>query len=277
MFGYVKPFKPELKVREFEMYRSVYCTVCKRIGKSYGHAMRFSLSYDFAFLAMLGISLEKDPPELKKSHCVYNPLKKCSYTCGYDTVFDYTCAASVIMLYYKMCDDIRDSGFFKSVTRRAYRALINNAHKKAACDYPELERIVSDMDLSQIAAESAVSAVDAAAEPTAAALGKICAGLSQDEVSKRVLERIGYCVGKWVYLADALDDMDDDRKHGNFNPLLSTDIQNAVGNLNVCSNEAGASYELIADGVYAPILKNIFYLGMPNVIKTVIKSKENDK
>ncbi len=277
MFGYVRVFKPELKLREFEMYRSIYCTVCKRIGKQYGHIMRFSLSYDFAFLAMLGISLKKSCPEMKKSHCVYNPLKKCSYTCGYDDVFDYTCAASVIMLYYKLCDDVRDKGFVGSLSRRVWRLLIKRAYKKAVVDYPEIELIVNEMDSSQIKTEQKLSAVDAASEPTAVALGKICRGMSEDAAVSRVLERIGYCVGKWVYLADALDDMQRDEKQGSFNPLLSTDTDNAVGNLNVCSNEAGASYELIADGVYAPVLKNIFYLGLPNAVKSILKAKEKSK
>ncbi len=277
MFGYVKTFKPELKVRELELYRSVYCTVCKRIGKQYGHIMRFSLSYDFAFLAMLGISLENGCHEIKKSHCVYNPLKKCSYTCGCDQVFDYTCAASVIMLYYKLCDDVRDSGFFSGLPRRVYRLLIRGKYKKASRKFPDIDSIVREMDSTQIMTESSDSAVDSAAEPTATALGKICAGFSDDDTVKRVLERIGYCVGKWVYLADALDDMETDSKRGNFNPLSATDVDNAVGNLNVCSNEAGAGYELISDGIYAPILKNIFYLGMPNVIKIIMNNKENDK
>ncbi len=275
MFGYVKTFKPELKVREYEMYRSVYCTVCKRIGKKYGHALRFSLSYDFAFLAMLGISLEAEGcQDFEKSHCVYNPLKKCSYTKGYEDVFDFTCAASVIMLYYKLCDDVRDMGAIKSFLRRSYRLIIKKAYKRAAREFPQIEKIVSDMDSSQVKSEKAGSAVDAAAEPTAVALGKLCALLSNDDVNRRVLQRIGYCVGKWVYLADALDDMEEDKKRGNFNPLLSTDTANAMGNLNVCSNEAGSSFELIANGIYAPILKNIFYLGMPNVVKTILKEKD---
>ena len=276
MFGYVKTFKPELKVREFEMYRSVYCTVCKRLGKKYGHLVRFSLSYDFAFLAMLGISLKKGCPEIKKSHCVYNPLKKCSYTEGSDEIYDFTCAASVIMLYYKLCDDVRDSGAFSRLFKRTYRSLIKGKYKRAARDYPDIEQVVRDMDSAQIEYESLEGTIDKAAEPTAIALGKLCAMLSQDEITCRILERIGYCVGKWVYLADALDDFESDKKRGNFNPLSETDRENTVGNLNVCSNEAGASYELIADGIYAPILKNIFYLGMPNVIKSIIKAKEND-
>ena len=53
MFGYVKPYKPELRVRELEEYKAVYCGLCRELGQSFGLFARFTLSYDFAFLAML--------------------------------------------------------------------------------------------------------------------------------------------------------------------------------------------------------------------------------
>lgn len=274
MFGYVKIFKPELKIYEYEVYRSVYCAVCKRLGKKYGHAVRFSLSYDFAFLAVLGLAAENKCLNIKKSHCVYNPLKKCSYTECDSGVFDFTCAASVIMLYYKLTDDVRDSGFFKSMPRRIYRSLIGRKYRRAANEYPDIEAAVAEMNALQIKSEAENSTMDVSAEPSAAALGKVCSLLAKDDTQSRILYRIGYCVGKWVYLADALDDLEDDLKHGNFNPLADADTENAVGNLNVCSTEAGASFELLGKNAYAPILKNIFYLGMPAEIKRILNKKE---
>ena len=53
MFGYIKPFQPELKVREAEDYKAIYCGLCKELGRSYGIFARMTLSYDFAFMAML--------------------------------------------------------------------------------------------------------------------------------------------------------------------------------------------------------------------------------
>ena len=53
MFGYVEPDKPELKIREFEVFRGYYCGVCKSIGKRFGQVPRISLNYDLAFLAVL--------------------------------------------------------------------------------------------------------------------------------------------------------------------------------------------------------------------------------
>ena len=33
MFGYIKPFKPELKVREFDTYQAFYCGLCRQLCK----------------------------------------------------------------------------------------------------------------------------------------------------------------------------------------------------------------------------------------------------
>jgi hypothetical protein len=58
VFGYVKAYKPELRVKEFEFYKAVYCSLCRDLGKKYGLVSRFSLSYDFTFLALLQLSLD---------------------------------------------------------------------------------------------------------------------------------------------------------------------------------------------------------------------------
>ena len=53
MFGYIKPDIPELKMKENELYKAVYCGLCKTMGKCTGCASQLTLNYDFAFLAML--------------------------------------------------------------------------------------------------------------------------------------------------------------------------------------------------------------------------------
>ncbi len=281
MFGYVKAFKPELKVREFEQYRAIYCTVCKQLGKKYGHAVRMSLSYDFAFLAALGLTAKKVSHEYKKGHCVYNPLKKCTYTVncdGTDEVYNIVCAAAVIMLYYKLTDDVRDKNFFNGLFSRFYRLIIKRKFKIAVKLYPNVNAIAEEMNIAQINSErSSNTDIDLSAEPTAAALGKICELFATDPVSERILYRIGYCVGKWVYLADALDDLKSDIKHNRFNPIKTAEIDSVVGTMNVCSIEAGNSFGLIDDGQLSAILNNIFYLGMKAEVKRILNKKDNDK
>ena len=46
MFGYVRPYKPELLVKELTRYQSVYCGICKQIGRDYGQVPRLALGYD---------------------------------------------------------------------------------------------------------------------------------------------------------------------------------------------------------------------------------------
>ena len=58
MFGYVRACKPELKIKEYETYKAVYCSLCRLMGREYGLWSRFTLSYDFTFLALLNMSLK---------------------------------------------------------------------------------------------------------------------------------------------------------------------------------------------------------------------------
>lgn len=273
MFGYVKIHKPELKVKEYDIYKAVYCTLCKRLGKSYGHLLRMTLSYDFTFLTMLLLSINNPNIKYKKGKCVYNPLKKCSYTecdskCDND-VYDYCSAVAVIMMYFKLSDDVRDGN---SIKAKLFKALISGKYKKAKLKYPNINDIMLDMEHEQTSAELNDAGIDTAAEPTSKALAQICESAVSDEY-KRIVNRVGYCVGKWVYLADALDDLDDDVKYNRFNPIKEVDINVVISNLNVCSCEAGASYELIDDNQFSNIIKNILYLGMPAEINRILNKK----
>lgn len=77
MFGYVTAYKPELKVKEYEAYKGVYCTLCKEMGREYGILSRFLLSYDGAFYVIYKLSLSDCKLNASKSRCTFNPSKKC--------------------------------------------------------------------------------------------------------------------------------------------------------------------------------------------------------
>ena len=82
MFGYIRPFKPEMRVCEYEAYKGIYCALCKALGKEYGIAARFALSYDGAFVALLSVSLSQECATMQKGRCTCNPLKGCNFLCG---------------------------------------------------------------------------------------------------------------------------------------------------------------------------------------------------
>ena len=76
MFGYVRPCVPELRVRENEIYRAAYCTLCRTLGRRYGLLARLTLSYDFTFLALLRLGLLPSCSGFEQRRCVANPLKR---------------------------------------------------------------------------------------------------------------------------------------------------------------------------------------------------------
>ena len=60
MLGYVRAYRPEMKFKDYDMYKGVYCSLCKSIGKRYGLLARLTLSYDFTFLAILRMAVREN-------------------------------------------------------------------------------------------------------------------------------------------------------------------------------------------------------------------------
>ena len=274
MFGYIRAAKPELKVRELELYKAVYCTLCKKLGKNYGILSRFTLSYDFTFLALLKLGMTDGCERFERKRCAFNPLKKCNYCCN-DSAMEMPSAAAMIMLYYKILDNIADEKGFKKFRYILMKPIFRSAYKKAKRRYVELDEIVSIYIKEQIALEKEnCRDIDRAADPTAKALAKIFALCSEDEMQKRVLERLGYCLGRYIYLLDAAKDFVEDLKNNSYNVLKSdavTDLQSAAKRvepqLYFCINEAGKAFELLDLKKYRPVLGNIIYLGLEDTFK----------
>ena len=246
MFGYVKACKPELKMKEYETYKAVYCSLCKKLGKSYGILSRFTLSYDFTFLALLNMSMNDGCDGFCQKRCAFNPLKKCNY-CKDDSSIDMPAAAAMIMLYYKILDNIADERGIKKIGYWCLKPIFSRAHKKAAKQYPDIEGYVFDYITAQNALEkSGCNSIDEAADPTAKVMEQILSLCSEDEIQKRVLSRLGYCIGRYIYLLDAAKDFVEDLKNNSYNVLKSdavTDLQSAAKRvepqLYFCINEAG--------------------------------------
>lgn len=282
MFGYVKAHKPELKVKEYETYKAVYCSLCKKLGKSYGVLSRFTLSYDFTFLALLNMSLRDGCDGFVQGRCAFNPIKKCNY-CKDDTALEMPSAAAMIMLYYKILDNIADEHGFKKVGYLCLKPIFSRAHKKAAKQHPDIESYVSEYIKSQNTLEAnGCTSIDEAADPTAKVMEQILSLCSEDPTQKRVLARLGYCLGRYIYLLDAAVDLPKDIKSGSYNVLKSKadgDINEYVKitvtpQLYFSVNEAARAFELLDVKKYKHILGNIIYLGLE---ETFLKELNNER
>lgn len=153
MFGYIRVSKPELRIKEYDLYKAVYCTLCKRLGKDYGFFTRFMLSYDFTFTALIQLSLKDDFCGTNAKKCVCNPFKKCNY-CKDDSSFALSAAALVILSRYKIMDDLNDESGFKKTGAAILKALSSSAYKKASRSFPEIDKIALEYFMEQREAES---------------------------------------------------------------------------------------------------------------------------
>lgn len=267
-----------MKIKEYDTYKAVYCSLCKRLGKNYGILSRLTLSYDFTFLALLNMSLKSECCGYETGRCAFNPLKKCNYLKDTDFL-EMPSDAAVIMLYYKILDNISDEKGIKKLGYICLKPVYKKAYKKAVKRSPQIEKAVSEYIASQKSLESKnCDSLDEICNPTATALAEIFSLCSEDENQKRVLNRLGYCMGKYIYLLDALSDRKDDLKNKSYNILniiKQEDMyERTERQIYYCINEAARAFELLDIKRYKTILGNIIYLGMED---TYLKEKLNEQ
>lgn len=281
MFGYLQIHKDELKVKEYEAYKSVYCGLCKQLGKDYGFMTRLILSYDCTFYAILLMSLKRSCTGFSDGRCKFNPLKKCKFADCKDNAYSKASALSVISAYYKVVDDIDDSGFFKRIALKIAKPFFGRRQKKAARRFPEIENIVSEMMKNQKAAENdELVTIDKAANPTAKMISDLAALEGGNDLQKRVLSEFGYQIGRWVYLIDAADDYEKDKKSGNFNPFIKADINDKDYINSVLSQSLARAYDAynLLDIIdFKPIIDNMMLYGFPNKQNAVLNNRQEVK
>lgn len=270
LIGYVRAYKPELKIKHYEEYRAVYCSLCRVLGKRYGMLARLTLSYDFTFFAILQLCVQNEYPCFKSKRCPFNPLKKCNFCTEQNRFLEYTADVAMLMLYHKLLDDIQDEGFLKKAAIRIIQPVFFLYYKKAKKYSPEAETIISSAMQRQREFEMSGSGnIDKAADASAASLGELVS-LNFDGAQRRILRRIGYMLGRWVYIADAYFDREKDRKKGSYNPFnIEEKNERAIKEmLNVTVGEMISAYELLNVRQFNAVIRNVMFEGLHYSIET---------
>ena len=279
MFGYITIDKGEMLVKDYEAYKAVYCSLCKQLGREYSFLSRFILSYDCTFYAVMALSLESECSGFSKGRCTFNPLKKCNYLKAQSEALSMSAALSVITLYYKLVDNIADGNFFEKIGCLILKPLVSLWRNKAARNFPEIDDAVSLMSRSQFEVEKDNEcSIDKAAEPTAIMLAKMMTMISDShDDDSRVFYNFGYFLGKWIYLCDAANDFDDDKKHSSFNPYVikygedkTKHIDDINASLNTCLSEVFLSYKLMNIKRFDRIIENILVHGLVKKQKEIL-------
>ena len=287
MFGYVRPHKGELLVREYEEYKAVYCTLCREMGKHYGVLSRMALSYELTYYTMLALDLEGAKPQLRKGRCVVNPTKKCSFICEGNEAYHKGAALTVMMTYQKLKDNMDDDGFFGKLGAMALMPFVKGPYNKAKKDFPFMAEAIEEMMKAQRQAEMENAGIDACCDPVAKALSIIFSELAGDDQRKKlILSQWGYFLGRWIYLIDAADDLPKDLEEGSFNPLkkkfglenekkIPEDRRDEIDNecnsiLNNNVAMLNSAVNLMDLGRYKNILENVSMKGMAEVQREIL-------
>ncbi len=277
MFGYIKPFIPDLRVREHELYRAVYCGLCRSMGKHTGCTSRLTLSYDFTFLAALRLALEKTKRTVRVCRCAASPLKVRPIMEDNPTLA-YCSAVAAILTKAKVEDDICDSEGSKKLKAKLLLPPAASMAKKALKYDQTLptDKIYEGLSrLSKLERELCPS-LDTVADCFGDILSAVFShGLEGNE--KHIAASLGHCIGRIIYVLDAADDRESDLKSNNYNPLniekISSDsLSNAI-RLELYKAEAAVDLiDFEGSPELSEIIKNVIYEGIPKEADRIFKS-----
>ena len=238
MFGYVTVNKPEIKFKDFDVYRSFYCGLCRELRERYGIPGQISLTYDMTFVVLL-LSALYEPP-----------TKNCA-------------DMNVILTYYKCMDDWQDE---HKPLRYAYAGILKNCGNMHMSAYPaKIQRIRNALEELSSLEKQGETDVDRVAGCSGRIMEEILA--FRKDVWESSLRRLGFYLGKFIYILDAYDDVEKDAENGNYNPFLEKykieGFEEEVRRLLMMMlAECCREFEKLPILRYGDILRNILYSGV---------------
>ncbi|MDO4475965.1 MAG: DUF5685 family protein [Lachnospiraceae bacterium] len=262
MFGYVTVNPGELKVREYELYKSFYCGVCRELA-AHGQLSRLMLSYDMTFLAMLENALYELPETVRDKRCLVHPVKPHKETT--DEATAYAADMTILLGYQKAMDDWRDE---RKPHALALGLTQQREYRKLQKRYPRQARAI----------EEAIGALHRAEEENCRDLDYV-SGLTgrflgemfnwKDDLWGETLREMGFFLGKFIYIMDAFEDCRRDEKKGSYNVLLEWKRQDEAGFaqrvetvLTDIMSQCAVRFERLPIVKNASILRNVLYAGV---------------
>lgn len=265
MFGYVLANKSELKMKEFYKYKAYYCGLCRILKEKYGVLGQMTLTYDMTFLVILLTSLYECETEMEEQRCMVHPVKKQKML--WNEITEYAADMNIVLTYHHFVDDWRDE---KSILGLTGVHALRKAYKEVKEKYPDKCRAICKcLRLLQRCEERQETDVDQVSRYFGELMGELF--VYKKDVWEKRLRRMGFYLGKFIYLMDAYDDVQEDIKKGNYNVLAAiqgeTDFEDHCRQmLNLILAECTLEFEALPCIEDAEILRNILYAGVWNKI-----------
>jgi len=275
MFGYITINKSELKFREFDVYHSYYCGLCKCLKKQSGLFGQMTLSFDMTFAALLLSSLYEPESEIRYCRCIVHPIGK--HLMCRNSIMDYLADMNVLLTIHKCEDDWKDE---KKLYKKLYGDLLEERSERIKIQYHAKDEAICSRlrKMAELEAEKSDD-IDGMAALFGEIMGEVLA-YKDDEWSDS-LRSVGYHLGKFIYILDAYDDLEKDERKKNYNPLIvrknDEDFDDRVQEiLTVIMSDCCREFELLPIVENVEILRNILYSGVWNRYEEV-KAERNKR
>lgn len=260
LFGYVNANWKELTQAQQERYSAIYCGICRSIQGRVSGLARMTLSYDMAFLALLHMSLYEPEESAGKNRCVLRPLRPKPWV--ENGCVDYAADMNVALAYYKAVDDDQDEG------KASARLLRKNLEPRLSDIQQHWPRQCQAM--AQCMEELARLEKENCPNPDlpASCFGRLMGSLMvyREDQWAGELRQLGFSLGRFIYLADAMLDYDRDRRKKQFNPFLAMGQEKQPQKweeyLVLAMARCTESYEKLPLVQDKPLLDNILYSGV---------------
>jgi len=261
MFGYIIVNKAEMKYKEFDIYHSYYCGLCRKLKEKYGIWGQISINYDMTFVLMLLTGLYEPETVSGTCRCIAHPFEEQGTLSN--VITEYVADMNVVLTNFKCQDDWEDE---KKIHKYIYGKLLEGKSKKRKDFYTEKVRNINMMmyDLAEAEKENKKDI-----DTMSGMFGQVMAQIvvcREDEWSEN-LGRLGFYLGKFIYLLDAYEDIEEDIQKGTYNPLKkkydNPDFEDECKTiLTMMMSECCKEFEKLPILENVGILRNILYSGV---------------
>lgn len=273
MFGYIIVNKPEMKFKEFDLYQSYYCGLCRTLKDRFGRRGQITLSYDMTFMILLLTSLYEPETEVSCRNCIVHPFKK--HPARVNQFTEYGADMNLLLSYYKCLDDWEDE---RKVTKRALSLFLKKKCQSIQESYPEKGALFQEnlKQLRRCERENSRN-LDEVSGYFGEIMGEVF--VWRKDEWERELRRLGFFLGKFIYLMDAYEDAEKDKKSGNYNLFLEDfETEGFDGKaemiLRMMMAECSKAFERLPIVENTEILRNILYSGVWCRYEYVKKNRE---
>ncbi len=284
MDGRMRPYLPELTIRDYNIYQWYLRGVQYQLNTTYGLYSCSQLQHNGVLFALLSDSLAGREATCKK---VRLPWTLCWRPMMCQTQgIRLAAQVEVLLGWHKLQDRRWDELPLRSQLFRAVdHALLCRAYEKAVNENPALERLFGQ-EQAQAVVQMNLNAKNysVAAEPMSNIYGALYSTLATDDPNQRKSMRyIGSSIGRIFYLMDKAERFEADKCSGRYNVFVVNDlmgqasaVENARRQALAAANDLMRVYSMLDVKLNRSLLDNIMLLGLHHAVEPLEVGAEQE-